>query len=270
MSVSLSLSLSHTHTQTESPLQGFSHTLSVISHPVLHTHSHPQTRSLSLTHGVFLPRSVLHSRSPTLLESPSRSRSLLHASVTLRHALTRSGSHVPPPTLLRVSGPASRTRRRRRREAGPTGCGPGWPRPGYPGAPASGPLPHGGQSPPGCSVALPPRPRGCSSPAPATSPAAGSRQRAASGQGARLRAGLTGGGASGPQGPPRPQGSGGLRSGARDAVPASVGHAGAQLPPLTGWLLLTLHRGTPGLRGTQYGDAPAERPPRPVPIWPLA
>lgn len=56
----------------------------------------------------------------------------------------------------------------------------------------------------------------------------------------------------------------------RRCGPSVCGPRRGPATPLTGWLLLTLHRGTPGLRGTQYGDAPAERPPPPVPIWPLA
>lgn len=209
LSQSPSLSPSHTHGVT-STLGSLSHTHRVSvtltaspSHCVSHIQGHPQTDTQTHTHGVLLTRSVLHSWSPPHAQGPAHTHG-----VPLGHALTRSVSHVPAARLPRAGlrephpacsgGAESSAPAERGPSPAPAAL---LPRPGSLGAPARGPLPRGGPAPPGCSVALPPPPPRPLRPRPrhvirrriATA-------RAASGQGAWLRAGLAGGGASGPQG----------------------------------------------------------------------
>ncbi|CAN0010786.1 unnamed protein product [Rangifer tarandus platyrhynchus] len=125
-------------------------------------------------------------------------------------ALTRTVSHVPAACLAHAGFPGLHPARgagaARAQLSGPRSPGPAPHPPAAlfqarsPGAPARGPLPRGGPAPPGCSVVLPPPPPRPLRPRPRhVTRSRIATARAASGQSSRLRAGLTGGGASGQQ-----------------------------------------------------------------------
>lgn len=214
--------LSHTHGLSPSPLSVSRPLMGVMLTPrvslthsvtftlrVSHTLSHPQTNSFSHTNthtrGVFP-----HTLSPYTSAIPLTLKVPLTRTAfpSEGSALTRRVSHVPAACVARAGFPGLHPAR----GAGAARAwlpGPRSPRPApspsaalfqprSPGAPTRGPLPRGGPAPPGCWVVLPPPPPRPLRPRPRhVTRSRIAIARAASGQSARLSAGLAGGGASG-------------------------------------------------------------------------